>query len=220
MPPPNESEAFCLALKTARQRRGLKLESIAEATKVCVSYYAALENANVQRWPKGLFRRSFFRGYVEAIGLPVDATVEEFARLFPEDDRDKPAVVEPGEVPVRLSLDRSWHGTRAPLRARAIHAAIDAVAVLLLSAVAWLVGVDLSVATAAIAVAYFTIATLLFGESPAAFVKRWIQSFDTPESGEPAAADESEPREWVTDARRVRPRDTTARLRVRFKSSH
>ncbi|MBY0497959.1 MAG: helix-turn-helix domain-containing protein [Cyanobacteria bacterium] len=105
MPPTHESEAFCLALKAARQRRGLTLENIAEATKVCVSYYAALEANDVRRWPKGLFRRAFFRGYVTAIGLPDDETMGEFVRLFPEDER---AAAPAAPAPLRSRLARLY----------------------------------------------------------------------------------------------------------------
>lgn len=49
-------------------RRGITLGRIAAVTKVCASHFAALECGDLRRWPKGLFRRAFFRGYVEMTG--------------------------------------------------------------------------------------------------------------------------------------------------------
>ena len=228
MPPTHETEAFCLALKAARKRRGLTLESIAEATKVCVSYYAALEANNLKRWPKGLFRRSFFRGYIEAVGLPVAETMEEFVRLFPEDDRAdaapaSPAVAAAPEAPCRLALDQSWHGTKPPIGERLVNAAADAgIIAIVAAAIALLTRFDLAMAVAMTSAGYFTLATLLFGETPSAWARRWLPEIaigvmrDTePQAGDPETPEE---RVWVSDARRVRPRDAAARLRVRFKT--
>ena len=83
----NESQQeFCAALKAARERRGLKLTDISETTKVCPTYFSALERNDLRVWPKGLFRRSFFRAYAGTIGLPVEPTLEEFLRLFPDEE--------------------------------------------------------------------------------------------------------------------------------------
>jgi transcriptional regulator with XRE-family HTH domain len=83
----NQSQQeFCAALKAAREHRGLKLTDIAAATKICPSYFSALERNDLRVWPKGLFRRSFFRAYAGAVGLPETETLDEFLRLFPEEE--------------------------------------------------------------------------------------------------------------------------------------
>ena len=46
--------------------------------------FAALERGDLRRWPKGLFRRSFFQDYVRMIGVPVAEACAEFVRLFPD----------------------------------------------------------------------------------------------------------------------------------------
>jgi cytoskeletal protein RodZ len=81
---------FCLALKAARERKGVTLAEIAETTKIAASVFAALERNDLRSWPKGLFRRSFFRDYARAIGLPVAEACAEFVRLFPEDEGAAP----------------------------------------------------------------------------------------------------------------------------------
>ena len=63
-------QEFCLALKAARERAGITLAEIADKTKIPASLFAALERNDLRRWPKGLFRRSFFRDYARMIGVP------------------------------------------------------------------------------------------------------------------------------------------------------
>lgn len=82
---------FCLALKAARERRGITLGEIADTTKISASHFAELERSDLRHWPKGLFRRSFFRDYARTIGVPEAEACAEFARLFPEDEGAKPA---------------------------------------------------------------------------------------------------------------------------------
>ena len=83
---------FCAHVKAARERRGVSLTSIAERTKITASLFDALERGDVSRWPKGIYRRAYFRDYVTAIGLPVEPTVREFLRHFPDEEEDVIAV--------------------------------------------------------------------------------------------------------------------------------
>jgi hypothetical protein len=101
--PTDSCQDFCLALKAARERKGITLAEIAETTKIPSSVFAALERCDLRCWPKGLFRRSFFRDYVGMIGLPVAEAVEAFVRLFPDGE---PAIVSKvaEEVPRRSSV--------------------------------------------------------------------------------------------------------------------
>ena len=165
--------AFCLSLKAARERRGLSLNDIAEVTKVCVSHFVALERNDLRRWPKGIFRRAFFRGYVERIGLPVAETLDEFIRLFPDSESPQASstALAPGS-PLRLGLDASWHGPRTPIRWRVATAAIDAALVVGLVGLAWFAGASLTIASAVASIAYFTAARILVGDSPAAWAAR------------------------------------------------
>ena len=85
---------YCAQLKEVRERRGIKLATISERTKVNEGLYAALERADVSRWPTGLYRRSFFREYAIALGLPIDSAMSEFLQLFPDDgDQRTPAAI-------------------------------------------------------------------------------------------------------------------------------
>ena len=104
--------AFGHRLHAARRDSGVSLEEIAQATKVNPSLLAALERGDASKWPKGLFRRAFFRDYVAAIGLSPDAHVSEFLQLFPDGEDHSTAVVVPPETAATLRLtlapDESW----------------------------------------------------------------------------------------------------------------
>jgi hypothetical protein len=178
--------AFCLSLKAARERRGLSLKDIAEVTKVCVSHFVALERNDLRRWPKGIFRRAFFRGYVERIGLPVAETLDEFIRLFPDGESPQAASTAVAKAsPLRLGLDTSWHGPKTPIRRRLATAAIDAALIAGLVGLAWFAGAGLTIASAVASLAYFTVARILVGDSPAAWAAR---AWASKHSGEPHEA--------------------------------
>lgn len=52
--------------------------------------FAGLERCDLSRWPKGFFRRSFFRDYVQMLSLPVSEACAQFARLFPDQEEVTP----------------------------------------------------------------------------------------------------------------------------------
>jgi len=129
-PPSTDSRReFCLALKAARERRGITLGEIADATKIAASHFADLERNDLSHWPKGLFRRSFFRDYVRMIGLPEAETCADFVRLFPEAEAPKP--VEPpaaGLVPDRRQAVRDIARSAATALAAAWRHGVHALA--------------------------------------------------------------------------------------------
>jgi cytoskeletal protein RodZ len=89
------AEEFCEALRELRERQRITLDTIAEATKIPAYMFDGLEHNDLRRWPNGLFRRSFFRDYAHAIGLPVAEACAEFVRFFPE--------AEPAPVPAETA---------------------------------------------------------------------------------------------------------------------
>jgi hypothetical protein len=173
--PTYSPQEFCRALKAVRERKGITLAEIAEATKVPASLFAGLERNDLRRWPKGLFRRSFFRDYVRMIGLPVAETCEEFVRLFPDPESAALAICATGPdegnpFNVRLVLDAGWRGPRPAVLPRVLAALVDSGVVLVAAVFAWVAGMDLARTTAIVAVAYFSLGTVAFGESPAKWV--------------------------------------------------
>lgn len=171
-PSTNLRQEFCLALKAARERKGITLAEIANTTKIPASVFAAFERSDLRRWPRGLFRRSFFRDYARMIGVPVAETCAEFVRLFPDDEGAAPAATPAAgndqAEPLPLVLDAAWHGPRAPIVSRLLAALIDAAGVIFVAAaIAWLADKDQLATTAIFALTYSFLATVVFDESPA-----------------------------------------------------
>jgi transcriptional regulator with XRE-family HTH domain len=78
----SDRRGFGERLKRQRERAGVTLQTISQATKVPVALFAGLEAGDCSRWPAGLYARAYVRSYAEAIGLNPDETVEEFGLAF------------------------------------------------------------------------------------------------------------------------------------------
>ena len=72
-------------LREARERRGVSLRQIANATKIGMSALEALERNDISCLPGGIFSRSFVRSYAIEVGLDPEATIQEFIAQFPQD---------------------------------------------------------------------------------------------------------------------------------------
>jgi cytoskeletal protein RodZ len=77
------SGGFGAKLRDARERRGVSLRQIANATKISVGALEALERNEISRLPGGIFSRAFVRSYAIEVGLDPDATIQEFIAQFP-----------------------------------------------------------------------------------------------------------------------------------------
>ena len=160
-----ERDAFGPTLRQHRERRGVTLESIATRTKISKWLFVTLERGDLKGWPTGIYRRSFFREYAAAIDVPVEATLHDFLRLFPE----------PGQAPVmedesvdtvqlRLTLVPEDRGLM-PLRQ--LGAALLDIGIVLMAGypLSILPGVNPWMTVAAMALSYHALSTLLFGQS-------------------------------------------------------
>src|SRR4051794_34442820 len=78
------TDSFGARLRRERERRNIDVADVAARTKVKACLFEALERDDVSQWPAGLFRRSFVKGYAEAIGLDPQATLREFLERFPD----------------------------------------------------------------------------------------------------------------------------------------
>lgn len=164
--------AYCAQLKEVRERRGVSLATIADRSKVNEGLYAALERADVSRWPTGIYRRSFFKEYAIALGLPADASLSEFTQLFPDDgDQRTPPTLAIPPGPLRMTL-----AGRTGLRPSQLHVAaalIDLVMVAVITAViAWWMPIQIGTAAAIVTVIYYSLATACLGSTPGS---RWLR---------------------------------------------
>jgi cytoskeleton protein RodZ len=72
-------------LREARDRRGVTLREIANATKIPMGVLEALERNDITRLPGGIFGRAFVRSYAVEVGLDPEETIKEFIAQFPND---------------------------------------------------------------------------------------------------------------------------------------
>jgi cytoskeleton protein RodZ len=85
MPLEHRSSGFGGRLRDARERRGVSLRQIANATKISVAVLDALERDDISKLPGGIFGRAFVRSYAVEVGLDPDATIQDFITHFPND---------------------------------------------------------------------------------------------------------------------------------------
>lgn len=76
---------FGKKLREARERRGLSLRQIANATKISMITLEALERNDIARLPGGIFSRAFVRSYALEVGLEPEETIQDFIAQFPND---------------------------------------------------------------------------------------------------------------------------------------
>ena len=72
-------------LREARERRGMTLRQVAEATRISVRALESLERNDISRLPGGIFSRAFVRAYAVEVGLAPEETVQEFIAQFPDE---------------------------------------------------------------------------------------------------------------------------------------
>jgi transcriptional regulator with XRE-family HTH domain len=164
---------YCAQLKDVRERRGITLAAIAERSKVNEGLYAALERADVSRWPTGIYRRSFFREYAIALGLPLDASLSEFLQLFPEDGEQwTPAALASPAGPLRMTLaGRTWLRSSRP---QVLAALIDLVVVAAITAaIGWWMPIHVGTAAAIVTAVYYSLATACLACSPGSW---WLRT--------------------------------------------
>jgi len=85
MAPERTSGGFGSKLRDARERRGISLRHIANATKISMSALEALERNDIARLPGGIFSRAFVRSYALEVGLDPEVAIQEFIAQFPHD---------------------------------------------------------------------------------------------------------------------------------------
>lgn len=182
-------------LRRERERAGVTLETIATRTKVARTLLEALERNDVSRWPNGIFRRAFVRGYANQVGLDPDYVVALFLRAFPEPSAsgassgqaaaplDRATARAAGMATARQ--DSSLRLTLAPevsrwqeALARLGAATTDLMAPITLALPSGLLG-GLSlfwVVLAVVAVLYLTVGTLVLGTTPGLWMMQRVGS--------------------------------------------
>jgi hypothetical protein len=179
--PDLHDEAFGRRLRAERERRLISLESIAANTNVNIALCRGLERDDVSAWPSGIFRRSFFRSYAQAIGVDVEENLREFLQRFPDPYHAEPKGSEASPAggsqkpapagALRLTLaetSRPFTGGRLVrrLHRRVAAAAMDLGVTLAIALAAYLVVGDFWSPLAVAAVAYYVGGVLWLGNTP------------------------------------------------------
>jgi transcriptional regulator with XRE-family HTH domain len=68
----------CLNLASARQRIGISLEQIAQATRIAPHYLRAIEAEDFAKVPTGVYATSYIRQYARAIGYSEAALLDHY----------------------------------------------------------------------------------------------------------------------------------------------
>jgi cytoskeletal protein RodZ len=116
---------FGARLREARERRGLSLRAIADATRISIRALEALERNDISQLPGGIFSRAFVRAYAVEVGLDPEQTIAEFITRFPHE------TVTQGHPRTRAALaalEAADGGSRARLIGKIVVAAIVIVA--------------------------------------------------------------------------------------------
>jgi cytoskeleton protein RodZ len=111
MPPSNKPGSFGERLRRERELRGVKLEEIAESTKIGKRNLLALEEEHFDRLPGGIFNKGFVRAYAKYLGLDEEQAVNDFmaaSASYDQPDAVPPlaGLVRPAVMPSEATLRR------------------------------------------------------------------------------------------------------------------
>lgn len=165
------TESIGSFLRGERERRGITLKTISEQTKVSVSLLEGLEADDLRRWPAGIFRRAFVRGYATSVGLDPDDVVRQFEQQHrpPEAEAvealqpEQPAAPEPATAVAASVLRRE--AVRSPRRVRLLATAADLTVAVVLGLGSAAAGSRMLWPVLLIA-AYYALGTALTGRTP------------------------------------------------------
>lgn len=83
------------SLKAAREKKGITLREVEDATKVRVKYLEALENEDYSILPGRVYAVGFLRSYASYLGLDSDELVKAFNEVLPPQGEEEILMVSP-----------------------------------------------------------------------------------------------------------------------------
>ncbi|HSC29163.1 MAG TPA: helix-turn-helix domain-containing protein, partial [Vicinamibacterales bacterium] len=153
------AQSFGRRLRAQREHLGISLDAIAASTKISRSLLAELEAGDASKWPPGIFRRAFVRGYAEIVGLAPEAVLEEFLELFPDEaGAPRPRAAE-SDAAFRLTLAEDRTEALVGAAGRLLVAVLELGGVVAVgSLIALLTGTGFWMASGAVALTYYPLA--------------------------------------------------------------
>lgn len=114
-PPPAKGVSFGERMRRERELRGVKLEEIAESTKIGKRNLVALEEEAFDQLPGGIFNKGFVRAYAKFLGLDEEQAVNDFLAASTSTDQPtlqlQTALLKPAVMPSDEALrkkDLRW----------------------------------------------------------------------------------------------------------------
>lgn len=80
---PSQSVGFGEELKTARKKRGLSIEAVAEELNILKRHAEAIEAEDFEALPQRAFARGFVANYAKIVGLDAEAMLQRFDASYP-----------------------------------------------------------------------------------------------------------------------------------------
>lgn len=87
--------AFGERLSREREKRKIKLDEVAQATKISTRFLRAIEEENFDLLPGGIFNKAFVRAYARHLGLDEDQTIAEYTQAFRATHPEEVTAVDP-----------------------------------------------------------------------------------------------------------------------------
>lgn len=106
---PRPKVVSSLNLAACRQKKGISLEQIAEATKISIRFLRAIEEEEFEKLPGGIFNTSYLKQYASATGFEITELLSYYNRLVNPVAPQSPS----NQGGSRSLLDR-WFGDPAP----------------------------------------------------------------------------------------------------------
>jgi len=95
-------------LRRERELRGVKLEEIAESTKIGVRYLRALEDEDLTKLPGGIFSKGFVRAYARYLGIDEEEAIADFVHVAGESENALPEASALPEKPQVETHSSKW----------------------------------------------------------------------------------------------------------------
>jgi transcriptional regulator with XRE-family HTH domain len=109
--------SFGQILKTERERRGLDLDAVAEATKIRKLYLNALEEDDFDQLPPRVYATGFVAIYAGFLKMDVDSLVKEFkARAYVDPPEPPPPTEAVAKKKVRKRIIKRGRNQKIPVR--------------------------------------------------------------------------------------------------------
>lgn len=88
-------------LRKARERLGLSIEDVHDATKIRVAYLIAMEEGRFHELPGDVYARGFLKNVAKAVGLEGDELVSEYDRIYKDSEIEQTEVIDRGMADTR-----------------------------------------------------------------------------------------------------------------------